>query len=121
MYAVIETGGKQYRVEEGDVIEVERLDGTEHALRPVLLVDGDDVRSTPAELEGASVDVKVLDEVKGPKIRGMTYKASTRNRRRWGHRQRYSRVEIVGIGAGGARKQQPSGEESAAAAPSEES
>src|SRR5258708_5940667 len=55
MYAVIQTGGKQYRVAEGDRIDVELLDGEDVTLQPVLLVDGDDVFSTPSALEGAAV------------------------------------------------------------------
>ena len=76
MYAVIATGGKQYRVEEGQRILVERLaqvdSDVEVAL--VMLVDGDDVRATPEALAGATVRAKVLADVKGRKIRGSTYK-----------------------------------------------
>jgi large subunit ribosomal protein L21 len=99
MYAVIKTGGKQYRVEEGQTIEVERLgaaDG-EVALSPVLVVDGDTVLSTPSQLAKASVSAKVVGEVKGPKITGFTYKNKTNNRRRWGHRQQYHTIEITKI------------------------
>jgi large subunit ribosomal protein L21 len=102
MYAVIATGGKQYRVEQGQQLEVERLgsgDG-EVSLRPVLLVDGDAVLSTPDQLSGASVSAKVVGETKGPKVTGFTYKNKTNQRRRWGHRQRYSTVEITGITKG---------------------
>jgi large subunit ribosomal protein L21 len=97
MYAVIETGGKQYRVEEGDRVDVERLSGDEVALRPVLLVDGDVVLATADQLEGASVRARVVGETKGPKITGFTYKNKSNQRRRWGHRQKYSTIEITGI------------------------
>src|SRR5690554_2548773 len=99
MYAVIKTGGKQYRVEEGQTLEVERLGATEGdvSLAPVLLVDGDTVLSTPDQLAKASVSAKVLGEVKGPKITGFTYKNKTNNRRRWGHRQQYHTIEITKI------------------------
>jgi large subunit ribosomal protein L21 len=100
MYAVIETGGKQYRVAEGDVIDVERLRGEEVSLRPVLLVDGDNVIATAAELGNAAVTARVVGEAKGPKIRGFTYKNKSNQRRRWGHRQKYSTIEIVGIRKG---------------------
>jgi large subunit ribosomal protein L21 len=100
MYAVIETGGKQYRVEPGDTLEVERLAGDEVALRPVLLVDGDVVLATAAQLEGASVTGRVVGEAKGPKIDGFTYKNKSNQRRRWGHRQKYSTIEITGISKG---------------------
>jgi len=97
MYAVIETGGKQYKVTEGDRIDVERLIGDEVTLRPVLLVDGDRVLSTPGDLGGASVTARVVGEVKGPKIKGFTYKNKSNQRRHWGHRQHYSTIEITAI------------------------
>jgi large subunit ribosomal protein L21 len=102
MYAVIKTGGKQYRVSEGDQLEVERLGVTEGevTLTPVLLVDGDTVVSAPDALAKASVKANVLGEVKGPKITGFTYKNKTNNRRRWGHRQQYATIEITGITKG---------------------
>lgn len=100
MYAVIQTGGKQYRVSEGDRIDVERLDGDEVSLRPVLVVDGDTVLSTPGQLGGAAVTARVVGEARGPKIKGFTYKNKSNQRRRWGHRQHYSTIEIVGISKG---------------------
>jgi large subunit ribosomal protein L21 len=74
MYAVIQTGGKQYRVAEGDRIDVERLEGDEVSLRPVMLVDGDTVLATAAQLDGATVTARVVGEARGPKIKGYTYK-----------------------------------------------
>ncbi len=100
MYAVIQTGGKQYRVAEGDRIDVERLTGDEVTLRPVLVVDGEQVLSTPGQLDGASVTARVVGEAKGPKIKGYTYKNKSNQRRHWGHRQHYSTIEIVGISRG---------------------
>jgi large subunit ribosomal protein L21 len=102
MYAVIKTGGKQYRVEQGQTLEVERLGAGEGdvSLAPVLLVDGDTVLSTPDQLSKASVSAKVVGEHKGPKIQGFTYKNKTNNRRRWGHRQRYDTIEITKITKG---------------------
>ena len=100
MYAVIQTGGKQARVAEGDRVEVELLGqepGSEVAFRPVLLVDGDTVVSAPTDLAGASVAGKIVSFTKGPKIRGFTYKNKSNQRRRWGHRQHYALVEITGI------------------------
>ena len=94
MYAVIATGGKQHRVAEGDVIEVERLagdDGDSVELRPVLVVDGDTVLATPGDLGSASVSARIVGDVKGPKINGFTYKNKTNIRRRWGHRRSPSR------------------------------
>jgi large subunit ribosomal protein L21 len=100
MYAVIATGGKQYRVEEGDHVEVERLDADEVTLQPVLLVDGDVVLATASQLEGAAVSARVVGDAKGPKINGFTYKNKSNQRKRWGHRQKYSTIEITGITRG---------------------
>jgi large subunit ribosomal protein L21 len=103
MYAVVKTGGKQTRVAEGQQVQVEHLGmavGDEVSLRPVLVVDGDTILSTPDELAGASVAGRVVGETKGPKITGFTYKHKTRSRRRWGHRQGYDVVEITGISKG---------------------
>ena len=107
MYAVIRTGGKQYRVEEGQQLEVERLGvdaGSEVELSAVLVVDGDRVLATPDQLGPARVTARVVDaDAKGTKIRGFTYKPKTNQRRRWGHRQHHSVIEITGIAAGGGR------------------
>jgi large subunit ribosomal protein L21 len=101
MYAVIQTGGKQYRVEEGQQLEVEKLDADGSVdLRPVLLVDGEDVLATPDALAGASVTARVIGEAKGPKITGFTYKNKSNQRKRWGHRQQYDTIEITGIKRG---------------------
>jgi len=101
MYAVIQTGGKQYRVEQGQRLDVERLgDVDEVTLTPVLVVDGDTVLATPAQLAGASVTARVVGEAKGPKITGFTYKSKANERRRWGHRQKYATIEITGITKG---------------------
>lgn len=102
MYAVVDTGGKQARAEVGGFLDVELLDSAEGevvTLRPVLLVDGDDVVADPAALAGASVTGTVVGVTKGPKITGFTYKAKTRRRRRYGHRQRYTTIEVTAIDA----------------------
>jgi large subunit ribosomal protein L21 len=115
MYAVIKSGGKQYRVEEGERLAVERLGASgEVELSPVLVVDGDRVLATPKELEAARVSARVVDDARGPKITGFTYKPKTNNRRRWGHRQRYSLIEITAISAGGAARKAPAAEKAAA-------
>ena len=103
MYAVIRTGGKQTRVEQGQRVDVELLDGDEGAevtFTPVLLVDGDSVVATAGDLAGASVSAKVVGTTKGPKIRGFKYKNKTNQRRHWGHRQKYTTIEITGITKG---------------------
>ena len=103
MYAVIKTGGKQQRVAEGQRLAVELLgadEGAEVSFTPVLLVDGSTVLAAPGELSGATVSARVVGEEKGPKIRGFTYKPKSNNRRRWGHRQHYTTIEITGISRG---------------------
>jgi large subunit ribosomal protein L21 len=103
MYAVVRTGGKQYRVEPGQRLHVERVGadtGSTVELAPVLVVDGAKVLATPKELGKASVRARVVDEVQGKKIRGFTYKPKSNQRRRWGHRQTHSVLEITDISAG---------------------
>jgi large subunit ribosomal protein L21 len=99
MYAVIKTGGKQYRVEEGARLDVELLAGEDLTFEPVLVVDGENV-VTGSALAAASVSARVVGEAKGPKIRGFTYKNKTNQRKRWGHRQHYTTIEITGITKG---------------------
>jgi large subunit ribosomal protein L21 len=103
VYAVIKTGGKQERVEEGQTLAVERLGletGEDVSFVPVLLVDGTTVLSKPDQLASSTVSAKVVGESAGPKIKGFSYKAKARVRRRWGHRQHYTTIEITGISAG---------------------
>jgi large subunit ribosomal protein L21 len=104
MYAVIKTGGKQERVAEGQRLDVERLtpatEGSDEVVfTPILLVDGDDVVAGTA-IGGATVTARIVGEAKGPKIRGFTYKNKTNQRKRWGHRQKYTTIEITGITKG---------------------
>jgi large subunit ribosomal protein L21 len=107
MYAVIRTGGKQERVSEGQRLAVELLDapvGGEVQLEAVLVVDGTDVLATPDQLAGASVSARVVGNQLGPKIRAGTYKSKSNQRRRWGHRQRLSTIEILAISGSEAKK-----------------
>jgi large subunit ribosomal protein L21 len=100
MYAVISAGANQQKVAEGEQVEVDLLDaaeGDEVSLTATLLVDGDTVLATPDELSGVTVTGRVVGAAKGPKINGFTYKRRTRQRRRYGHRQRYTVVEITKI------------------------
>jgi large subunit ribosomal protein L21 len=102
MYAVIRTGGKQYKVTEGQRLDVELLGepvGGTVTFTPVLVVDGDRVVSAKAALAAAKVSATIVAEVKGPKIIGFMYKSKARARKRWGHRQRYATVEVTGISA----------------------
>jgi large subunit ribosomal protein L21 len=103
MYAVIASGGKQEKVSEGQQVQVELLhqeDGTVVSLKPVLVVDGTTILSTPEQLKGVSVKARIVGSAKGPKIDGFTYKRRTNNRRRFGHRQQYSVIEITSIAKG---------------------
>ncbi len=103
MYAVITTGGKQAKVAEGQRLDVELLGaevGADVSFTPVLVVDGATVVSSPADLSSASVAARVVGEAKGPKVRGFTYKNKSNQRRRWGHRQHYTTIEITGITKG---------------------
>ena len=103
MYAVIASGGKQEKVAEGQRVAVELLDaevGAQVSFTPVLLVDGETVLATPAQLAGASVTGTVLGHEKGPKIDGLKYKPKANQRRHYGHRQTYHTVEITKITKG---------------------
>jgi large subunit ribosomal protein L21 len=99
MYAVISTGGKQYRVSEGERLEVERLGDpdTKVELSPVLVVVGDRIVSAPKDLGKVKVKATVVADAKGPKIVGFKYKSKSNQRKRWGHRQHLSTIEITGI------------------------
>ena len=101
MSAVIQTGGKQYRVQQGDVIFVEKIDAqADEAVTfdEVLLVgnDGETKIGTPV-VEGAKVEGKVLAQVKSKKIVVYKYKAKKNERKKQGHRQPYTKVEITAI------------------------
>jgi len=100
MYAVIDTGGKQARVQVGERLDVELLaagPGDEVSFVPKLVVDGDRIVAERDRIEASSVTGRVIGLAKGPKIVGFTYKAKARGRRRYGHRQRYTTVEITAI------------------------
>ncbi len=106
MYAIIRAGGKQAKVQSGDVIEIERVkgDAEELTFAPLLVVDdkGNAV-SDRDQLAKASVTAKVLGEAQGPKIDIFKYKNKSGNRRHQGHRQKYTRIEITGIDLPGSK------------------
>jgi large subunit ribosomal protein L21 len=102
MYAIVKTGGKQYKVAVGDVVEIEKLDaapGAEVALPAILLVDGEAVTHDAAKLAKVAVTAEVLAQTKGPKIRIHKYKNKTGYHKRMGHRQRLTQVKVTGIDA----------------------
>jgi large subunit ribosomal protein L21 len=100
MYAIIRTGGKQTKVQSGDVIDIERVktDDEKLTFEPLLVVDDDgNAVSDRTALAKASVTAKILGESDGPKIDIFKYKNKSGYRRRQGHRQKYTRIEITGI------------------------
>jgi len=103
VYAIIETGGKQYRVKEGDILKVEKLEaevGSVVELTPVLAVKkGDELILGAPRIEGAKAVARVLEHGKGEKIIVFKYKPKKNYRRKQGHRQPYTRIQIEKIEA----------------------
>lgn len=101
MYAIIATGGKQYRVSEGDTIFIEKLDeqADVEVTFPVLMLGGDAIVTGMPEVEGASVTGKVIRHGRGQKIIVFKYKSKKNYRRKQGHRQAFTQVEITKIQA----------------------
>lgn len=103
MYAVIETGGKQYKVNEGDTVFVEKLaaeDGAEVVFDKVLVAgEGADVKVGAPTVDGAKVTAKVVKSGKSKKITVFTYKPKKNEKRKMGHRQPYTKVKIEAIKA----------------------
>jgi large subunit ribosomal protein L21 len=106
MYAIIAAGGKQQKVSEGDVIDVERIKAEgDVTYTPLLLVNDDgSVVSDKKTLSKAKVTAEILGEHRGEKIDIFTYKNKTGNRRRMGHRQTYTTIKVTKISAGAAKK-----------------
>ena len=103
MYAIVKTGGKQYKVAVGDIVEVEKLEGepgTELTFPALLVVDGDTVTTDAAALAKVSVTGKVVEQAKGPKIRIHKFKNKTGYHKRQGHRQPLTQVKVTGISSG---------------------
>ena len=103
MYAIVKTGGKQYKVAVGDVVEVEKVvggPGDTVPLPALLVVDGTRVTSDAAALAGVTVSGEVVAHTKGPKIDIMKYKNKTGYKRRLGHRQRLTQVRVTSIETG---------------------
>ncbi len=102
MYAIIATGGKQYKVAEGDVIKVEKLGaaaGENIVFDQVLVVSGDDVKVGNPTVEGATVTASVVKEGKAKKVIVYKYKRKTGYHKKNGHRQQYTQVKIEKINA----------------------
>lgn len=102
MYAVIETGGKQYRVQPGERLLVEKLPaeaGAQVTFQPLLLADGANVRVGTPVVSGAQVTAEVVGEEKGEKLTIFKYRRRKGYRRKTGHRQVYTSLKIVDIKA----------------------
>ncbi len=103
MYAIVKTGGKQYKVAVGDVVEVEKVaggPGDTVGLPALLVVDGTNVTTDAAALAGVTVSGEVVAHTKGPKIRIHHFKNKTGYHRRMGHRQPLTQVKVTGIESG---------------------
>jgi large subunit ribosomal protein L21 len=128
VYAVIRTGGKQYKVTPGDVIDVERLagdDGASLEFKPLLVVeDGGKVTSAAADLDRATVTATVVDQHRGKKVLVYTYKNKSGQQRHQGHRQSLTRLRVEDISLGrrrGTKKQQQQAEAETAETAEQES
>lgn len=104
MYAVVKTGGKQYRVSEGDRLRVETLvaeAGDSVQLDTILMVgEGDSVKVGTPTVSNASVTAKVIDHGRADKVKILKFRRRKHHMKRMGHRQNYTEVEITGINAG---------------------
>lgn len=102
MYAIVKTGGKQYKVAEGDVIDVEKLDaqpGDKVALKALLIVDGTTIIADAAELADKPVEAEVVEQFKGKKVLVFKLKKRKRYHRTRGHRQQLTKLKIAAIPA----------------------
>jgi large subunit ribosomal protein L21 len=125
-YAIVKTGGKQYRVEQGQKLLVERLpegDGESVTLQPLLFVDGSDVVDGEG-LSRVSVEARVVAHERGPKLRVVKFKPKRGYKRRTGHRQNLTRIEVTSLGlasgSGGASRASRSAPKPVAATPTQE-
>ncbi|MCW2502697.1 MAG: rplU [Actinomycetia bacterium] len=103
MYAIVKTGGKQYKVAVGDVVEVEKLEGGPGdalTLPALLVVDGETVTHTADALAAFSVTGEVVAHTKGPKIKIHKFKNKTGYHKRQGHRQPLTQIKVTGIESG---------------------
>ena len=101
MYAVVKTGGKQYRVTQGEVLKVEKLDGNEGdsiELNEVLMIaDGDNLKIGTPLVDGGKVTATIKSHGRGKKIEIMKFRRRKHHQKRTGHRQYYTELEITGI------------------------
>ena len=103
MYAIIETGGKQYKVQDGDVLFIEKLDAAEESAvtfdKVIALHNGKELKIGAPYVKGATVDARVIKNGKSKKITVFTYRPKKGSKRKMGHRQPYTKVQIEAIHA----------------------
>ena len=102
MYAIVKTGGKQYKVAPGDVISIEKLDveeGAEVELPAICIVDGDNIEANPVKAAETKVTAEVLEQYKGKKQLVFKFKKRKNYKKLNGHRQRLTRVRITAVGS----------------------
>lgn len=107
MYAIVKTGGKQYKAAPGDILSIEKLDaqpGTKVELDAICVVDGDKVEADPAKAGATKVTALVLDQFKGDKQLVFKFKKRKNYKKLQGHRQRLTRVQIEAVGSAQAEK-----------------
>lgn len=101
MYAVIKTGGKQYRVAKGDTLRVEKLAGAEgdavELVEVLMVADGDDIKVGAPYLDGGKVTATVKAQGRGKKVEIIKFRRRKHHMKRQGHRQSYTELEITGI------------------------
>lgn len=99
-YAIVKTGGKQYKVAVGDLVKVEKIEGetgSAVSLSPILVVDGAELTTDADKLAKVSVSAEIVDQTKGPKIRIHKFKNKTGYHKRQGHRQKLTVLKVTGI------------------------
>ena len=105
MYAIVKTGGKQFKAAEGETIIVEKLEGepgTAFDLTEVIAVlDGDSTTLGSPFVKGASVQLEIVRQTKAKKINALNYKAKKNERKRWGHRQPETHLRVTGVKVNG--------------------
>ena len=116
MQAVIKAGGKQYLVSPDQTVEVDLIPGESKKLEfePLLVIDGDKISVGTPSVAGVTVTAEVVGEVKGDKIKVLKFKAKKRVKKLTGHRQRYTKIRITGVGTAKAAKEKPEKKEPAA-------
>ncbi len=103
MYAIFETGGKQYKAGKGDIVFVEKLDGEPGKLvsfDALVVADGDDIKIGTPVVEGAKVRAKIVEHGKEKKVVTFKYKPKRNFRKKQGHRQPFTKIRITSIGVG---------------------